>query len=240
MNRKDIETFAAIQNRLYEYARNVLTTLAKDYPEVGISDTARPVAIDVIDKYLQVTYSSYPCNLPLFIPLKYVETEDMDGFCKAHAEKVRREGKMLSKDDFIEKAYHQQWMRFYELFDIQMTDSEADLDRARNKLHDLIETMTYVLLTAKRQDKTDNVAGFFTEKELPQLNGVLVQFLEWAKADPFWSTRQKSERQRVAEFKAEMLKEQEETIRLIKECENRAEEELQIAQKVLENIKTKL
>jgi hypothetical protein len=214
--------------------------LAKDYPEVGISDTARPVAIDVIDKYLQVTYSSYPCNLPLFIPLKYVETEDMDGFCKAHAEKVRREGKMLSKDDFIEKAYHQQWMRFYELFKIQMTDNEEDLDRARNKLRDLIETMTYVLLTAKQQGKTDNVAGFFTEKELPQLNGVLVQFLEWAKADPFWSTRQKSERQRAAEFKAEMLKAQKETIRLIEECETRAKEELQIAQTVLESIKTKL
>ena len=240
MNRKDIETFAAIQNRLYEYARNVLTTLAKDYPEVGISDTARPVAIDVIDKYLQVTYSSYPCNLPLFIPLKYVETEDVDGFCKAHAEKVRREGKMLSKDDFIEKAYHQQWMRFYELFKIQMTDNEEDLDRARNKLRDLIEKMTYVLLTAKQQGKTDNVAGFFTEKELPQLNGVLVQFLEWAKADPFWATREKSERQRAAEFKAEMLKEQKETIRLIEECETRAKEELQIAQTVLESIKTKL
>ena len=240
MNRKDIETFAAIQNRLYEYARNVLTTLAKDYPEVGISDTARPVAIDVIDKYLQVTYSSYPCNLPLFIPLKYVETEDMDGFCKAHAEKVRREGKMLSKDDFIEKAYHQQWMRFYELFDIQMTDSEADLDRARNKMHELIETMTYVVQLAKRQGKTDKKAEYFTEKELPQLNGAFIQFLEWAKADPFWATREKSERQRAAEFKAEMLKEQKETIRLIEECETRAKEELQIAQTVLESIKTKL
>jgi hypothetical protein len=37
-----------------------------------------------------------------------------------------------------------------------------------------------------------------------------------------------------------MLKEQEETIRLIKECENRANEELRIAEAVLENIKTKL
>ena len=240
MNRKDIETFAAIQNRLYEYARNVLTTLAKDYPEVGVSDTARPVGIDVIGEYLQVTYSGYPCNLPLFILLQYVETEDVDGFCKAHAEKVRREGKMLSKDDFIEKAYHQQWMRFYELFDIQMTDSEADLDRARNKMHELIETMTYVVQLAKRQGKTDKKAEYFTEKELPQLNSAFIQFLEWAKADPFWATREKSERQRAAEFKAEMLKEQEETIRLIKGCETRAKEELQIAEKVLESIKTKL
>jgi hypothetical protein len=64
--------------------------------------------------------------------------------------------------------------------------------------------------------------------------------MEWAKEDPFWSTRQKSERQRAAEFKSQMLKEQEETIRLIKECENRANEELRIAEAVLENIKTKL
>ena len=51
---------------------------------------------------------------------------------------------------------------------------------------------------------------------------------------------QKDERQRAAEIKAEMLKEQQEIIRLIEECEHRAEEELQIAQTVLENIKTKL
>ena len=240
MNRKDIETFAAIQNHLYEYCKNVLTTLAKDYPECGISDIARVVGIDVIDNYLQLTYSGYPCNLPLYIPLQYVETEDMDGFCKAHAEKVRKEGKMLTQDEFIEKAYHQQWKRFYELFDVQMTDSEADLDRARNKMHELIETMTYVVQLAKRQGKTDKKAEYFTEKELPQLNGAFIQFLEWAKADPFWATREKSERQRAAEFKAEMLKEQEETIRLIKECETRAKEELQIAEKVLESIKTKL
>ena len=46
MNRKDIETFAAIQNHLYEYCKNVLTTLAKDYPECGISDIARVVGVD--------------------------------------------------------------------------------------------------------------------------------------------------------------------------------------------------
>ena len=240
MNRKDIETFAEIQNRLQDYCKKVLTTLAKDYPECGISDIARVVGIDVIDKYLQLTYSGYPCNLPLFIPLQYVEAEDVDGFCKVHAEKVRKEGKMLTQDEFIEKAYHQQWMRFYELFDVQMTDSEADLDRARNKMHGLIETMAYVLKLTKRQDKTDKKAEFFTEKELPQFNGAFIQFMEWAKEDPFWSTRQKDERQRAAEIKGEMLKEQQEIIRLIEECEHRAEEELQIAKTVLENIKTKL
>ena len=170
MNRKDIETFAAIQNHLYEYCKNVLNTLSKDYPECGISDIARVVGIDVIDKYLQLTYSGYPCNLPLYIPLQYVEAEDVDGFCKAFAEKVRKEGKLLTQDEFIEKAYHQQWKRFYEFFDVQMTDSEADLDRTRNKMHELIETMTYVVQLAKRQGKTDKKAEFFTEKELPQLN----------------------------------------------------------------------
>ena len=240
MNRKDIDTFVEIQNRLHSYSKNVLTTLGKDYPECGISDIARVIGLDVIGDYLQLTYSSYPCVLPLYIPLQYVETEDVENFCKAHAEKVRKEGKMLSQEEFIEKAYHNQWMRFYELFDVQMTDSEADLDRARNKLHGLIETMTYVLQQAKQQGKTDKKAEFFTEKELPQLNGTFIQFLEWAKSDEFWSVRKKDERQRAAEIKAEMLKEQKEIIRLIKECEYRAEEELQIAQTVLNNIETKL
>ena len=228
MNRKDIDTFVEIQNRLHTYSKNVLTTLGKDYPECGISDIARVIGLDVIGDYLQLTYS------------KYVETEDVENFCKAHAEKVRKEGKMLSQEEFIEKAYHNQWMRFYELFDVQMTDREADLDRARNKLHGLIETMTYVLQQAKQQGKTDKKAEYFTEKELPQLNGTFIQFLEWAKSDEFWSVRKKDERQRAAEIKAEMLKEQKEIIRLIKECEHRAEEELQIALTVLNNIETKL
>ena len=240
MNRKDIETFVEIQNRLHTYSKNVLTTLAKEYPECGISDIARVIGLDVIGDYLQLTYSSYPCVLPLYIPLQYVETEDVEGFCMAHAEKVRKEGKLLSQGEFIEKAYHNQWMRFYELFDVQMTDSEADLDRARKKLHGLIETMTYVLQQAKQQGKADKKADYFTEKELPQLNGTFIQFLEWAKSDEFWSVRKKDERQRAAEIKAEMLKEQKETIRLIKECEHRAEDELQIAQTVLNNIETKL
>jgi hypothetical protein len=240
MNRKDIETFVEIQNRLHAYSKNVLTTLAKDYPECGISDIARVLGLDVIGDYLQLTYSSYPCALPLYIPLQYVEKEDVEGFCKAHAEKVRKEGKLLSQEEFIEKAYHNQWMRFYELFDVQMTDSEADLDRARKKLHGLIETMTYVLQQAKQQGKADKKVDYFTEKELPQLNGTFIQFLEWAKSDEFWSIRKKDERQRAAEIKAEMLKEQKETIKLIKECEHRAEEELQIAQTVLNNIETEL
>lgn len=240
MNRKDIETFVEIQNRLHTYSKNVLTTMGKYYPECGISDIARVIGLDVIGDYLQLTYSSYPCVLPLYIPLQYVETEDVEGFCKAHAEKVRKEGKLLSQEYFIEKAYHNQWMRFYELFDVQMTDSEADLDRARKKLHGLIETMTYVLQQAKQQGKADKKADYFTEKELPQLNGTFIQFLEWAKSDEFWSVRKKDERQRATEIRAEMLKEQKEIIRLIKECEHRAEEELQIALTVLHNIETKL
>ena len=141
MNRKDIETFVEIQNRLHTYSKNVLTTLAKEYPECGINDIARVIGLDVIGDYLQLTYSSYPCVLPLYIPLQYVETEDVEGFCMAHAEKVRKEGKLLSQEEFIEKAYHNQWMRFYELFDVQMTDSEADLDRARKKQSGLLRNV---------------------------------------------------------------------------------------------------
>lgn len=145
---------------------------------------------------------------------------------------------MLEQDEFIEKAYHNQWMKFYELFDIRMTDSESDLDRARDKLHGLIESMTYVLQLAKRQEKTDKKAASFTEKELPQLNGAFVKFIEWAKADPFWATHEKSELQRFAEIKAELLKEQKEVIKLIQECEYRAKEELQLAKNILDDIKT--
>ena len=176
MNRKDIETFVEIQNRLHTYTKNVLTTLGKDYPECGISDIARVIGLDVIGDYLQLTYSSYPCVLPLYIPLQYVETEDVESFCKAHAEKVRKEGKMLSKEEFIEKAYHNQWMRFYELFDVQMTDREADLDRARNKLHGLIETMTYVLQQAKQQGKTDSPFGVSRGSSSLTVRSILLYF----------------------------------------------------------------
>ncbi len=71
-----------------------------------------------------------------------------------------------------------------------------------------------------------------------QLNGAFVKFIEWAKADPFWSTREKSERQRFADIKAELLEEQKEVIKLIQECECRAKEELQLAKNVLDDIKT--
>ena len=238
MTRKDIETFGEIQNRLQEYCGNVLATLAKNYPETGISDIDRVIGIDIIVPYLHLTYSGYPCGRSLFIPLQYVEAEDIEGFCKTHAEKVRKEGKMLGQAEFIDKAYHNQWMKFYELFDIRMTDNEADLDRARNKLHGLVESMTYVLQLAKQQGATGNKAEYFIEKELPQLNGAFVKFIEWAKADPFWSTREKSERQRFADIKAELLEEQQEVIKLIEECECRAKEELQLAKNVLDSIKT--
>lgn len=237
MNRRDIEAFGEIQNRLRVFCENVLATLAENYPEVGMSDLAKVIGIDIIAPYLQLTYSSYPCGRSLFIPLQYVETEDVEGFCKTLAEKVKKEGKMLEQDEFIEKAYHNQWMKFYELFDIRMTDSESDLDRARDKLHGLIETMTTLLLLAKRQRETDNRGDYFTEKELPQLNGAFVKFIEWAKADPYWAKREKSDRQRLADIKAELLEEQKEVIKLIQECEYRAKEELQLAKNVFENLK---
>ena len=165
MERKELLLFGEIQARLQDYCGKVLATLVKNFPEVGISECERVVGIDILDELLQLTYTSFPYNRSFFIPLHYVEAEDVDGFCRVYAEKIRKYGKMMREDEFIEKVYHNHWMKFYELFDIRMTDSEENLDRARDKLHGLIETMTYVLLLAKKKEKTGDNAEIFTEKE---------------------------------------------------------------------------
>lgn len=237
MRREDIKVFSEIQTRLYEYCRNILNTLANRYPEVAINELASVTSISVIGDYLKMTYSSYPIDRPLFIPLQYVEAEDVDGFCKIHAEKVRKYGKMMRKDELIERAYHEQWMKFYELFDVRMSDSEADLDKARNKLHSLIEAMVFVLACSKHQEDEDRRAEIFTEKELPLLNEALVQFLEWARADKFWSKKEKSDKVRAKEVKAELIATQKEIIKFIKESEYHTDNDLQLAKKVLEDIK---
>jgi len=237
MRREDIKVFSEIQTRLYEYCRNILNTLANRYPEVAINELASVTSISVIGDYLKMTYSSYPIDRPLFIPLQYVEAEDVDGFCKIHAEKVRKYGKMMRKDELIERAYHEQWMKFYELFDVRMSDSEADLDKARNKLHSLIEAMVFVLACSKHQEDEDRRAEIFTEKELPLLNEALVQFLEWARADKFWSKKEKSDKVRAKEVKAELIATQKEIIKFIEESEYHTDENLQLAKKVLEDIK---
>jgi len=228
MRREDIKVFSEIQTRLYEYCRNILNTLANRYPEVAINELASVTSISVIGDYLKMTYSSYPIDRPLFIPLQYVEAEDVDGFCKIHAEKVRKYGKMMRKDELIERAYHEQWMKFYELFDVRMSDSEADLDKARNKLHSLIEAMVFVLACSKHQEDEDRRAEIFTEKELPLLNEALVQFLEWARADKFWSKKEKSDKVRAKEVKAELIATQKEIIKFIEESEYHTDENLQL------------
>lgn len=237
MNRKDIKLFGKLQTQLQGYCANVLETLVKDYPEVGISEFAKVVGIDILAELLQLTYSSYPCDRYIFIPLKYVETEDVDGFCKMYAEKIRRDGKMLRKEEFIEKAYHNHWMKFFELFDIRMTDSEEDLDRARNKMHGLIETTTYLLLMAKRKSKEPKDAEVFTEKELPSLNAVFGIFLDWAREDKFWSKREKSEKEIASQTKAELIASQEELIKHISENKYHTEDELRFAEDALVAIK---
>lgn len=237
MRREDIKVFSEIQTRLYEYCRNILNTLANRYPEVAINELASVTSISVIGDYLKMTYSSYPIDRPLFIPLQYVEAEDVDGFCKIHAEKVRKYGKMMRKDELIERAYHEQWMKFYELFDVRMSDSEADLDKARNKLHSLIEAMVFVLACSKHQEDEDRHAEIFTEKELPLVNDALVQFLEWARADKFWSKKEKSDKVRANEVKTELIATQKEIIKFIEESEYHTDENLQLAKKVLEDIK---
>lgn len=75
MNRKDIELFGKIQNRLQGYCGKVLATLVKDYPEVDICEFAKVIGIDILAEYLQMTYYAYPINRSIYIPLQYVEGE---------------------------------------------------------------------------------------------------------------------------------------------------------------------
>jgi hypothetical protein len=237
MNRKDIELFGEIQTQLQTYCGKVLAMLVKDYPEVGISEFARVIGIDVLADYLQMTYYAYPINRFIFIPLQYVEAEDVDGFCRVYAEKIRRDGKLMREDEFIEKTYNDLWMRFYDLFDIRMTDPEPDLDRARNKLHDLVETATYLLLMTKRKNKDPKNAQVLTEKDLPSLNAVFAMFLDWSRKDKFWSKREKSENEIAYKTMAELIALQEDIIKRIKENEYHTKEELQYAEDALEAIK---
>lgn len=236
MNRKDIELFGEIQTQLQAYCGKVLATLVRDYPEVDISEYARVIGIDVITDYLQMTYYAYPINRSIFIPLQYVEAEDVDGFYRVYAEKIRRDGKLMREDEFIEKAYNNLWMSFFDLFDIRMTDPEPDLDRAKNKLHDLVETTTYLLLMTKRKNKEPNNAEVFTEKELPSLNAVFAIFLDWARKDKFWSKREKSEKEIASKIKAGLIALQEDIIKRIKENEYHTKEDLQFAEDTLEAI----
>lgn len=238
MNRKDIELFGEIQTQLQTYCGKVLAMLVKDYPEVGISEYAKVIGIDILADYLQMTYYAYPpINRSIFIPLQYVEAEDVDGFCRVYVEKIRRDGKQMREDEFIEKAYNDLWMRFYDLFDIRMTDPEPDLDRARNKLHDLVETATYLLLMTKRKNKDPKNAQVLTEKDLPSLNAVFAMFLDWSRKDKFWSKREKSENEIAYKTKAELIALQEDIIKRIKENEYHTWEELQFAEDALEAIK---
>lgn len=237
MNRKDIELFGKIQNRLQGYCRKVLDTLAKDYPEVGINEFAKVIGIDVLADYLQMTYYAYPINRSIFIPLQYVEAEDVDGFCKVYAEKIRRDGKLMREDEFVEKAYNDLWMKFFKLFDIRMTDPESDLDRARKKSHNLVETATYLLLMTKRKNKEPKNAEILTEKDLASLNAVFGTFIDWARSDNFWSKREKSEKEVACQTKAELIASQEALIKRIKENGYYTEEELQFAEDALESIK---
>ena len=237
MNRKDIELFGKIQNRLQGYCGKVLATLVKDYPEVDICEYAKVIGIDVLSEYLQMTYYAYPINRSIFIPLQYVEAEDVDGFCRVYAEKIRKDGKLMREDEFVEKTYSDLWMKFFKLFEIRMTDPESDLDRARNKLHDLIETATYLLLMTKRKNKEPKNAEILTDKELASLNAVFGTFIDWARKDKFWSKREKSEKEIACQTKAELIACQEALIRRIKENGYYTEEELQFAEDALEAIK---
>ena len=97
--------------------------------------------------------------------------------------------------------------------------------------------MVFVLACSKHQEDEDRHAEIFTEKELPLLNEALVQFLEWARADKFWSKKEKSDKVRAKEVKAELIATQKEIIKFIEESEYHTDENLQLAKKILEDIK---
>jgi len=236
MNRKDIKLFGEIQTRLQGYCGKVLATLVKDYPEVDISESARVIGIDVLDDYLQMTYYAYPINRSIFIPLQYVEAEDVNGFCQVYAEKIRKDGRLMREDEFVDKGYQDLWVKFYELFDVRMTDSDEDLDRARLKLHGLLEAMADVLLIKKQKDSGKDTE-VFTEKELPSLHSAFASYLEWARSDKFWSKRAKSDEEIARQTKAELIESQEDLIKRIKENEYHTEEELQFAEDALAALK---
>ncbi len=236
MNKKDIATYKKIQAQLSEFCHKVLSTFISEYPEVGISDMAEPKGFEIIGEYLKMTYLTYLNEQPIFIPLHYVEAEDVPGFCKYYADDFRKKGRMMRDYEFIEAAFHKQWKDFYDLFDIRMTDSQENLDRARNKMHQLIESVTFILFMNRKE--TDGKEGkIFRESELPSLNIAFTKFLEWARTDPFWSKREKSDEQRKQELKDEIIASQIEIIEQIKQNEYHTEEELKLAEKALEHMK---
>ncbi len=239
MKKKDIETYKKIQIQLNDFCQKVLSTFISEFPEVGISDMAEPKGFEIIGEYLKMIYVTYLNEQPIFIPLHYVEAEDVSGFCKYYADDFRKKGRMMRDYEFIEAAFRKQWKGFYDLFDIRMTDSQEDLDRARNMMHQLIESVTFILFMNRKE--TDGKEGkIFREFELPSLNIAFTKFVEWARTDPFWSKREKSDEQRKQELKDELIASQIEIIEQIKQNEYHTDEELKLAEKALEHMKATL
>ncbi len=83
----------------------------------------------------------------------------------------------------------------------------------------------------------DKKEVIFRGCELPSLNVAFTIFLEWARTDPVWSKREKSDEQRKQELKDELIASQIEIIEQIRLNEYHTEEELMFAEKVLEHMK---
>lgn len=233
MDRKDIETFNEIQKRLNTYCKSVLKTLAEKYPEVGIKESATVKYMELMDDFVVLYYSVFNGERALFIPLEYVETENVDSFCYSQAMKVRKHGKMMTEDEFKERAFFNHWIEFCKLFDIDHADDDK-LDIVRNLLKDRIDTITTFYIKDKRKDGTKANAEIFTEDELPFLNFCLVNVIQIIKREEFWSLR---ERDYADQLSKELLDKQIELIEQIKQDKNHTDSELRAAELVLESIK---
>ncbi len=239
MNRNDIETFGIIKSQLYEYGSKILSTMATDRIVVGINEFTKVIGVDVVGDYLQLVYSSYLGDRSLFIPLQYVEAEDIHGFCIYYSGIIKKYGKEVTESELEELVYKKHWDVFYKLFYIPFPpESPKDLDRASSKLHGLINTMTIILKMSRTNNGNETCIAGFTEKDLFLYSSVLIQFLDWVRADDYWSTRKNSEVKGLDKLKADFINGQEEIIKLIKESSRYSQAELSLARKALEDIKT--
>ena len=238
MNRKDIELYGMIQQQMKTYCDTVLELLIKDYPTIGISEFSRIVSIDVVKDYINLTYSSNSHNRSIKIPIEFVVNEDAIGFCKYYSDIIKKYGKKLTKSELEELVLRRHWDVFNKLFYNPFPpENQRDIERAHSKLQGMIEAMTFVLTMCKDRNEDDSSFDIFTEKDYFFYSSILIQFLDWAKKDDYWSQRVCYNKEICKDIKADFIVGQEEIIKLIKESENHTEGELSLAEKALEDIK---
>ncbi len=76
----------------YEYLRQLMNELSE--------------RLDLTQLDLMRVLKAPDSHLYIFIPLHYVEAEDVVGFCKYYADDIRKKGKFMRDYEFIEAAFH--------------------------------------------------------------------------------------------------------------------------------------